>query len=1442
MAEYTGGSVLLKVIPSFVGVQRSVQAEASKWGADSGKAFKDAFDKEVGKPTTTSPGPSKPQSEKDGAAAGGAFADGFKKRVEAALRSLPDIKVGADSSDAEREIAGLRASLQELSGKTVGVDIDAASALAEVERISARLRELGAASPNVQVKADAAAALTQLEAVTEAARALDGKDVNVHVDVDAGAATASLNSFTGRLVLAATAAAGLGPALIPLGGAAAAALAGIGSGAVAGAAGIGVLALGLSGIGDAVKAMGKAQADAGANAAQSAAKQSAAAAQIASAQRSVESAEASLANTRAQAADAAEKSARRIADAQAGVAKAQTESAQAVARAQRQVADAATSVQRAQQDAADGIARADRAVADAERALQDAQAGSLRAQEDLNEARQQAVRDLEDMSSRAANAALDEQQAQLDLQKAIADNEKVQKKASSTDLDRAQALLDIKEAQQRLADAQRDNTRAQADNADAQKAGVEGSDAVVSAQERVVDANGKVQDSQQGVADAQAALAKAQSDGATQVAQAQQSLADAQANLAQAQSDGAARVAEAQQGVADAVAEASEQQRQSASSVEQAQRSLIGAQEQLAAASQQAGTEGSAAMQDLATAMAGLSPAGQAFATFLYGLKPQFDALKAAAQGGLLPGLQEAITALLPAMPALTAFVGQLAGVLGDLAVQAAQALTGPVWTQFFQMVAATAGPTLQILATAAGQVATAFAQLAIAFAPLAKVLIDGLASMATAFATWVSQVVASDGFQTFLAYIIDNLPLVGSLFMALVGAVANIVQAMAPLGPVILEIVTGFLNFVAAIPPGVLEALVLAIVGIVAAFNILAPVITFVGGIIAAVAAGVPFLGAVLAALGGPVTLVIAALVALGAGLIAAYQHSETFRDIVNACFDAVGQAATWLWRNVIQPAFDGIGKAVQWAWENVIKPAVEALVWYFQNVIAPTADWLWRNIIKPAFEGIGLAVQAAWAVIQVALGAMEILIRTVIAPIVSWLYEKVVKPAFEGISTAIQWAWDNVIHPVLSALGDIIEKTVAPAFQRGVDAIKWAWDALKDAVKAPVRFVVETVINDGLIGTFNKIAAKVPGVDKIDPVPLPQGFATGGIFPGYTPGKDIGYIGVSGGEAIMRPEWTRAVGAEAVHAMNAAARTGGVAGVRRFLGGFDGGGIVGSLEGLFRSAGTRALDTIKGIGDVLTDPAGALKKILKDLVGLVPGADGGIGQLAAAAPNLLLDGLTKAIGNVFGAGGGSAQPFNGKAGVGQWAGVVDQVLAALGQPLSLEGAVLRRIQLESGGNPNAINLWDSNAKAGHPSQGLVQTIPSTFAAYAGPYKSMGITDPFANIYAGMNYALHRYGSISAIDPLKRPKGYDSGGYLEPGYQMVYNGTGKPEPVLTTGQLSLLSKAASSRQGGGYGGPLVHVDTIQAVDADAGARALRTQLGDAMAVNAIAGLAVGVA
>ncbi len=160
----------------------------------------------------------------------------------------------------------------------------------------------------------------------------------------------------------------------------------------------------------------------------------------------------------------------------------------------------------------------------------------------------------------------------------------------------------------------------------------------------------------------------------------------------------------------------------------------------------------------------------------------------------------------------------------------------------------------------------------------------------------------------------------------------------------------------------------------------------------------------------------------------------------------------------------------------------------------------------------------------------------------------------------------------------------------------------------------------------------------------------------------------------------------------------------------------------------------------------------------------------------------------------------YSGGGGVTQWEPLILQALAALGQSPGWLGTVERRMNQESGGNPNAINLYDSNAQRGDPSRGLMQTIGSTFAAYRNPAWSPNIFDPLANIYAGLNYAIHRYGSL---DALNRPGGYDSGGWLLPGGVGV-NNLAQPEAVLTPEE-SVAHKQLASAAAKGKLGNVTH-------------------------------------
>jgi hypothetical protein len=123
---------------------------------------------------------------------------------------------------------------------------------------------------------------------------------------------------------------------------------------------------------------------------------------------------------------------------------------------------------------------------------------------------------------------------------------------------------------------------------------------------------------------------------------------------------------------------------------------------------------------------------------------------------------------------------------------------------------------------------------------------------------------------------------------------------------------------------------------------------------------------------------------------------------------------------------------------------------------------------------------------------------------------------------------------------------------------------------------------------------------------------------------------------------------------------------------------------------------------------------------------------------------------------------------------------------PMSWLGPLLHRAKLESNYNPRAINLWDSNARAGHPSEGWMQTIGPTFQHYMLPGHG-NIWNPVDNAAAAIRYIQARYGSAFNLPKsggyaqggmVMPMHSYDRGGYLPPGLSLAYNGTRKPEAV----------------------------------------------------------------
>lgn len=517
---------------------------------------------------------------------------------------------------------------------------------------------------------------------------------------------------------------------------------------------------------------------------------------------------------------------------------------------------------------------------------------------------------------------------------------------------------------------------------------------------------------------------------------------------------------------------------------------------------------------------------------------------------------------------------------------------------------------------------------------------------------------------------------------------------------------------------------------------------------------------------------------------------------------FDALGAAFNWLYANVIQPVWVGIQAVFQAAWSwidsNVIQPFQAGL-----DAIGTVFDWLYANIIQPVWNAIVGAFNVAWQWINLNIVLSFQRGMSLMGLTFQYLYDRFIKPVWAAISGAFQTAWNWIDQNVVQSFKAGMD-ALGQSVQHMKDMASKAWDSLKEAAASPVRFVVNTVYTNGIQKVWNGIAGAI-GLDNLKLPDAKIKFASGGVMPGYTPGRDVTMAAVSGGEAIMRPEFTRAVGKQQIYEWNRLARVGGAQAVRDSMTGvphYANGGVVPASQAIANAnratAGSGLLDKF---GDFLSGPAEWVRsKILDPVANMLKTIGGGnwgsmMGSLPVSLAKGLVDKAVNAVKDSFSViGGNTSTGSTGGAGVERWRGLVNQVLTMLGQPTSWADTVLRRMNQESGGNPNAINNWDSNAKAGHPSQGLMQTIPGTFAAYAGPYLARGITDPLANIYAGVNYALHRYGSLSALNRAggyalggiveDRPTLYDRGGILPPGRHLVANETRQPELVLTREQI----------------------------------------------------------
>jgi hypothetical protein len=319
-----------------------------------------------------------------------------------------------------------------------------------------------------------------------------------------------------------------------------------------------------------------------------------------------------------------------------------------------------------------------------------------------------------------------------------------------------------------------------------------------------------------------------------------------------------------------------------------------------------------------------------------------------------------------------------------------------------------------------------------------------------------------------------------------------------------------------------------------------------------------------------------------------------------------AVGDAFEWVWDNLISPAWElfRLGLALAWAWidEHVFGPVLAG--WH---AVGDGFEWVWDNLISPAWEAVKLGLALGWAWID----------EHVFTPVKVGV--DLVKQGFTTAKDGVVAAWDWVRNKLMDGWKYVQDKVFSPmhdgvsaigtVFSKTKDLIGKAWDEVRGVAVKPVNFIIETVYMKGIRATWDRIADSV-GLDLHLPAVSPIKLAAGGVLPGYTPGRDVhrfwsstgGRLDLSGGEAVMVPEWTRAVGGPAaVAAMNRAAKEGTLAT----------GGIIGDVI------------------DAITDPVGAIRDLIAAPVrSLLDRVGGGmVGQIAGGLPMRAVDGLVDTV-----------------------------------------------------------------------------------------------------------------------------------------------------------------------------------------------------------------------
>lgn len=397
----------------------------------------------------------------------------------------------------------------------------------------------------------------------------------------------------------------------------------------------------------------------------------------------------------------------------------------------------------------------------------------------------------------------------------------------------------------------------------------------------------------------------------------------------------------------------------------------------------------------------------------------------------------------------------------------------------------------------------------------------------------------------------------------------------------------------------------------------------------------------------------------------------------------------------------------------------------------------------VRSAFKFIGSWFGERWADI-----------KKVFEPVATWFSTKFetaynfVKTAFKSIGSWFGERWTDI-----KKVFEPAEKFFSGAFEKAYDAVTRIWDGISGYFRGIANKIIAPIGSavNGVIDGINWVLGKVGAGKPLSRWSVPQ-FASGtNGLQKNTVGMVNDQKGPTYKEMIVPPKGKPFIpkGRNVVLPMQKGTKIMPADQTKEFLKHMPHfksgiGDFFGNAWSAIKNFTGNVMDYLQNPGDILkiaidkfTDMDGIFEPFLSI-------AKGSINLIFDSAKNYIKGFFDKVVPKVN---------YNPSGGVEQWRSLASHALKLAGQYSDSNlNLLLYQMQTESGGNPRAINNWDSNAKKGTPSKGLMQVIDPTFRAYAQAPYNKDVYDPLSNMLAAIRYTISRYGSLS--------KGWKGHGY----------------------------------------------------------------------------------